>query len=65
MIYTSCRECGAQLIIDENDYMPGCRETEEVECPVCHKVATTVFTSGFPTAYLDKDGQGKEIARRF
>ncbi|MBU3130411.1 hypothetical protein [Clostridium tagluense] len=50
MVYCKCRNCGANLEIDENDYMPGCRETEDVNCPKCDKIATSVFTSGFPVA---------------
>lgn len=50
MVYCKCGHCGVDLEINENDYMPGCRETEEVDCPNCNKVATKVFTSGIPTA---------------
>ena len=50
VVYTKCKHCGISLEIEENDYMPGCRETEEVTCPECGKIATTVRTSGFPTA---------------
>lgn len=54
MVYCNCEKCNVALEIDENDYMPGCRETEEVICPVCKEVATKVFTSGIPTARVSK-----------
>lgn len=50
MIYTKCENCKANLEIDENDYMPGCREMEDVDCPKCGEVASRVFTSGIPRA---------------
>lgn len=50
MMYCTCENCGARLKIDKNDTMLGCREREDVYCPICKEVVTTVFTSGFPTA---------------
>ena len=50
----TCPYCGTELRIEENDYMPGCREMEEVICPICHKEVTKVFTSGIPQAYKDE-----------
>ncbi|MBQ8238746.1 MAG: hypothetical protein IJZ39_11435 [Oscillospiraceae bacterium] len=52
MRYCTCKNCGANLEIRENDTMPGCRDMEVVFCPVCNEEATKVFTSGFPTAYV-------------
>lgn len=49
MVYCTCENCGVKLEIQENDYMPGCREMEEVFCPKCHSLVTKVFTSGTPT----------------
>lgn len=60
-IYEKCKECGVALEIDKNDYMPGCKETEEVICPKCDKIATTVHTSGFPTARIISDEELKKI----
>lgn len=54
MTYEKCPKCHASLIIYENDYMPGCREMEEVYCPNCKKLVATVFTSGIPTAEVVK-----------
>lgn len=54
MTYCTCPHCGTELKIEENDYMPGCREMEEVMCPICHKEVTKVFTSGIPQAYKDE-----------
>lgn len=48
----NCKNCGAQLEIDENDYMPGCRDIEEVLCPKCGHEVTKVFTSGIPTVTI-------------
>lgn len=48
MVYCTCSKCNSKLEIDENDYMPGCRESEEVICPKCNNEVTTVFTSGIP-----------------
>lgn len=53
MMYCTCENCGAKLRIFKNDTMLGCREREEVECPVCKTVVATVFTSGFPTARVE------------
>lgn len=50
MLYCKCSSCGIELEIDENDYMPGCRESEEVNCPKCGNEVTKVFTSGIPVA---------------
>lgn len=52
MIYCKCQSCGVSLEVSENDYMAGCRESEEAICPKCNNVATKVFTSGIPTARL-------------
>lgn len=49
MIFCKCK-CGANLKVYENDYLPGCRESEEVFCPKCHELVTKVFTSGIPNA---------------
>ena len=38
-----------EIEIRENDRIEGCREREEVFCPVCNELVTEVFTSGFPT----------------
>lgn len=65
MIYTTCRACGVSLEIDENDYMPGCRDTEEVMCPKCNKIATTVRTSGFPSAKVVSDEVMNEVHKLF
>lgn len=55
MEYAKCENCGVSLKIEENDYMPGCREMEEVFCPSCGKEVTKVFTSGIPSAYVIDD----------
>lgn len=52
MVFCTCPNCRAKLRVEENDYMPGCRETEEVLCPVCNEVATKVFTSGISLTYV-------------
>ncbi|NOW87953.1 primosomal protein N' [Clostridium beijerinckii] len=65
MVYTKCENCGVSLEIDEDDYMPGCRETENVSCPSCKKVATTVFTSGIPRAYIVSDEVIDKIKEEF
>ena len=53
MVFCTCPNCGAKLIVEENDTTPGCREMEEVFCPVCHKEVTKVFTSGIPSVYVE------------
>lgn len=65
MVYTKCGSCGVSLEIDENDYMEGCRETENVVCPKCKNVATTVRTSGIPTAYIVDDKVIEELKKEF
>ena len=62
MIYTTCETCNNKLEIEENDYMPGCREIEEIYCPICKTtLVAKVFTSGIPkvsvipTSKKDKD----------
>lgn len=54
MIYCVCPKCKAKLKIDENDTMPGCREFEEVYCPICDEEVTKVFTSGIPTVTVEE-----------
>lgn len=54
MIYCVCSKCKAKLKIDENDTMPGCRELEEVYCPICDEEVTKVFTSGIPTVTVEE-----------
>lgn len=54
MVYCVCSKCGTKLRIEENDTTPGCRDMEEVFCPVCHEEVTTVFTSGIPYAYVEE-----------
>lgn len=51
----TCPKCGTKFKYDKNDTMPGCRDWEEVFCPVCdnNEPVTNVFTSGIPTAYVD------------
>ena len=41
MVECVCPKCKAKLRIDENDAIPGCREFEEVYCPVCQAEVTT------------------------
>ncbi len=65
MRYTKCRNCGVSLVIDENDYMPGCREMEEVMCPMCNKIADRVFTSGIPRASVISKEEYKNIEDQF
>lgn len=65
MVYCKCRNCGVALEIDENDYMPGCREKEEVYCPNCKEVATTVFTSGIPKATQISKKAFDELCKSF
>lgn len=54
MTSCTCQNCGAKLCVDENDLTPGCREMEEVFCPVCHELVTRVFTSGIPVVSVEK-----------
>lgn len=54
MLYCTCENCNSKLRIYENDTMPGCREMEEVFCPICKEVVAKVFTSGIPEAYVDE-----------
>lgn len=65
MVYASCRSCGVSLEIDENDYMEGCREREDVTCPKCNDVATTVRTSGIPTARIIDKKEMEAIKKEF
>lgn len=55
MVYAECPNCNVKLEIQENDYMPGCREHEEVYCPECNEFVTKVFTSGNPSARVIKN----------
>lgn len=65
MVYTTCRNCGVSLEIDEDDYMEGCRDTENVTCPKCNKIATTVRTSGIPTARIVDKAVLEELKKEF
>lgn len=55
MISCNCPKCNAKLRVEENDTAPGCREMEEVFCPVCHEEVTKVFTSGMPVAFVVRE----------
>ena len=55
MVFCTCPKCGAKLKVEENDTIPGCREMEEVFCPVCYEEVTKVFTSGIPSVYVEKE----------
>lgn len=57
MILCTCKNCGSTLEIHENDAIPGCREWEDVDCPICHKEVTRVFTSGIPTVRVIRKGK--------
>lgn len=65
MVYTDCQSCGVSLEIDEDDYMEGCRERENVKCPKCNNIATTVRTSGIPTARIIDKKDMEEIKKEF
>ena len=54
MFFCTCPQCGIKLRVEENDTIPGCREMEEVLCPVCRKEVTTVFTSGIPSVDVEE-----------
>lgn len=42
-----CSKCGAFLQINEtNDYAPGCKDREEVNCPKCGHEVYHTMTSG-------------------
>lgn len=50
-MYTcKCNNCNANLRVEKNDILPGCREMEEVYCPNCFEIVDRIFTSGIPTA---------------
>ena len=53
MVFCTCPNCRTNLRVEENDTTPGCREMEEVFCPVCHNEVTKVFTSGIPSVYVE------------
>ena len=59
MVYCTCPNpaCGAELVIYENDTMPGCREMEEVYCPICRTQVHSVFTSGIPSVEVRSTGK--------
>ena len=59
MIYCTCPnpDCGAELVVDENDTTPGCRDMEEYFCPCCGKQAGSVFTSGIPSVKVRTPGK--------
>ncbi|MDM0947582.1 hypothetical protein QTI71_15010 [Clostridium perfringens] len=65
MVYTDCQSCGVSLEIDENDYIEGCREREDVTCPKCNGIATTVRTSGIPTARIIDKKEIETIKKEF
>lgn len=52
MRYCKCKECDLKLEVDENDYMPGCREMEEYFCPQCGRPLGKIFTSGTPSVRI-------------
>lgn len=49
MRYCTCKICDSKLEVDENDYMPGCRDMEEYYCPKCGNCLGKLFTSGIPS----------------
>lgn len=46
MMYCKCEKCGVDLLVEENDTIPWCREMEEFICPACNEIGGKVFTSG-------------------
>ena len=59
MVYCTCPnpDCEAELVIYENDTMPGCREMEEVYCPICRTQVHSVFSSGIPSVEVRSTGK--------
>lgn len=50
-----CEKCGAVLEYENRSVMEGCRDFEDVVCPVCHNIIDTVFTDLIPIARVIKD----------
>ncbi|WP_315069387.1 hypothetical protein [uncultured Clostridium sp.] len=65
MVVTKCKECNTPLSIDEDDNIPGCRDTENVICPKCKKIATTVSTSGIPSAEIISEDDYNKVIKSF
>lgn len=65
MLYTKCENCNVALEIDENDYIEGCREREDVRFPKCNDIATSVRISGFPSARVIEDNLFDGIVETF
>jgi uncharacterized Zn finger protein (UPF0148 family) len=47
--FAVCPKCGASLQINYNDNWPGFHDSEDVLCPSCETLVTTIRTSGTPT----------------
>lgn len=63
MNYCSCPNCKRKCIIHENDTMPGCREMEDVFCPICHHLIDRVFTSGTPSVEIIKEDEYPNVEK--
>ena len=51
MIVTkTCDKCGTVLQYDNRSIIEGCRDFEDVHCPVCNNIIDTVFTDLVPIA---------------
>lgn len=63
MRYCSCPNCKQKCKIHENDIMPGCREMEDVMCPICDHIITSVFTSGIPSVEIIKEDENLNVEK--
>lgn len=63
MILGECQYCGTNYVVDEDDYMPGCRESETYKCPECGKIVGEVFTSGIPRVRKISPKQAEDIRK--
>lgn len=43
--------------------MPGCREMEDVMCPICDHIITSVFTSGIPSVEIIKEDENLNVEK--
>ncbi len=54
-VVKTCEKCGSVLEYNNRSVVEGCRDFEDVKCPVCHNIIDTVFTDLIPIVRVIKN----------
>ena len=56
----TCSKCGSVLKYDDRSVCLGNRDREDVQCPECGNVLTSVFTDQIPQVMLIEKGNAEK-----